>query len=146
MNEKFRIAIAGIGGVGGYVGGKLATKYHLSSEIEIIFIARGENEKVIQKNGLKLITPQGEETCFPAIITHELDKTGPVDLLICCVKNYDLENTFKTLSPYITDSTIILPLANGLDTAYKINFCNPLTGFATSCIILFYKHIVDTLH
>ena len=36
-----RIGIIGIGGVGGYYGGRLALKYTGRSEHEVIFFARG---------------------------------------------------------------------------------------------------------
>ena len=50
-----RIGIVGIGGVGGYFGGKLAREYENSSEHEIIFIARGQHLNAIQKNGLQFL-------------------------------------------------------------------------------------------
>ncbi|MEO6978355.1 MAG: hypothetical protein ABI113_08245 [Mucilaginibacter sp.] len=40
--KKIRIAIAGIGGIGGYIGGKLAHYYSDIKDIEIVFITRGE--------------------------------------------------------------------------------------------------------
>ncbi len=36
-----KIAVIGLGGVGGYFGGKLARKFRGSGEHEIIFFARG---------------------------------------------------------------------------------------------------------
>ena len=38
-----RIGIIGIGGVGGYYGGKLAMKYTGTGEHQVIFFARGEH-------------------------------------------------------------------------------------------------------
>ena len=55
-----RIAVVGIGGVGGYFGGKLAREYASSGKHEIIFIARGEHLRAIQKNGLQLYTREGQ--------------------------------------------------------------------------------------
>lgn len=40
-----RIAIVGLGGVGGFIGGLLAHKYKNSGNIEITFICRGEHKK-----------------------------------------------------------------------------------------------------
>ena len=54
MQKKYRIAILGIGGVGGFIGGKLAAAYSETDEIEIIFIARGENAKAIKEKIFKL--------------------------------------------------------------------------------------------
>ncbi len=44
-----RIGIIGIGGVGGYFGGKLAREYGQLGTYEIIFIARGEHLQEIKK-------------------------------------------------------------------------------------------------
>lgn len=48
-SKKTRIAIAGIGGIGGYIGGKLAHHYANVEEVEIIFIARGDMAVAIKK-------------------------------------------------------------------------------------------------
>jgi len=46
-----KIAIVGIGGVGGYYGGLLATRYFDDEDVEIVFIARGDHLKVKKKIG-----------------------------------------------------------------------------------------------
>jgi len=120
MTSKFRIAIVGIGGVGGYLGGKLAAKYASSADIEIIFIARGENANAIRLNGLKLISGQGEETAYPSVVTHQPGTLGTVDLIICCVKSYDLETSLTPFKNCTNDKTIIIPFLNGLDAADNI--------------------------
>ena len=74
MNKKTRILILGIGGVGGYLGGKLAGRYAGSDKTEIIFLARGENLRVIGEKGLKVITPEGENTVFPNLSPMTLEK------------------------------------------------------------------------
>ena len=38
-----KIAIVGIGGVGGYYGGLLAKQYSDDENVEIVFIARGDH-------------------------------------------------------------------------------------------------------
>ena len=62
-----RIGILGLGGVGGYFGGLLAKAYYKSDDIEIIFIARGETQKAIAENGLKIITDDSETDCLSKI-------------------------------------------------------------------------------
>ncbi len=52
-----KIAVAGIGGVGGYLGGKLARHYAGDKGVEIVFVARGKHLEEIRKNGLEVITP-----------------------------------------------------------------------------------------
>ncbi len=120
MTSKFKIAIFGLGGVGGYFGGKLAANFSNSKDTEIIFIARGKNEKAIKSNGLKLVTSQGEQIIHPAIVTSRPGRMGFVDLVICCVKSYDLETSIESLKPCVNDNTIILPLLNGVDATERI--------------------------
>ena len=55
-----RIAIVGLGGVCGYFGGKLCITYAGGERHEIIFIARGEHLKAIQKRGRKLFTAEAD--------------------------------------------------------------------------------------
>ena len=133
MALKFRIAIVGIGGVGGYLGGKLAAKYVSSPDIEIIFIARGENANAIRLNGLKLITSPGEETAHPAIVTDQPETLGTVDLIICCVKSYDLETSLRPFENCISDKTTIIPFQNGLDAAEIIKGIFPQAHILEGC-------------
>jgi 2-dehydropantoate 2-reductase len=44
-----RIAVVGVGGVGGYFGGRFAQTDH-----DVFFIARGAHLEAIRKNGLKV--------------------------------------------------------------------------------------------
>ena len=122
--------------MGGYVGGKLAARYSNSNEIEIIFITRGENEKAIKSNGLKLITSQGEQTVHPAVVTSQPERLDRVDLIICCVKSYDLEAGIKRLKPCISDTTIILPLLNGVDASERIKEIFPHAEVWEGCVYL----------
>lgn len=115
-----KIAIAGIGGVGGYFGGWLA-KHYENSDVEIYFIARGENETAIRDHGLQLETTSGNFTAHPKKVSADPNEIGPVDLLLCCTKTYDLEESIARLRPCITRDTVILPLQNGVDSRERIH-------------------------
>lgn len=132
--SKFRIAVVGIGGVGGYIGGKLAARFDDSEDIEIILIARGENEKAIRADGLKLITTQGEQIVKPKLATAT--EIGDADLLLLCTKEYDLEETVSALKKSIGERTAILPLLNGVDTAERIARILPSTEIWQGCIYI----------
>ena len=136
MNKKFRIAIAGIGGVGGFIGGKLAARFKPGGDIEIIFIARGENERVIKARGLKLITSDGEHVVYPSVVTHDTQEVGAIDLVIVCTKSYDLENIIYQLSPCIDKNTIILPLLNGVDSKERIQNILPGNTVPDGCVYI----------
>jgi len=49
-----KIALSGIGAVGGYYGGMLARHYQNSKEVEIYFISRGENGQAIKEKGIEI--------------------------------------------------------------------------------------------
>jgi 2-dehydropantoate 2-reductase len=136
MRSKFRIAILGLGGVGGYVGGKLAARYSDSGDVEIAFLVRGEHENAIRTNGLRLITSEGERIARPSIVTSRPELLGVVDLMICCVKSYDLEAGIAPLAAGIDASTVVLPLLNGVDAKERINRVLPNREVWDGCIYL----------
>ena len=141
MQKKYRIAVLGIGGVGGFLGGKLAAAYSHSADTEVIFIARGNNAQAIKENGLKLMTSAGEIIARPDNVTNDTNSIGAIDLLICCTKTYDLKNSIKALSSSITADTIILPLLNGADNTEKLQSFLPGTKVLEGCIYVVSKLI-----
>src|SRR6478752_9545060 len=120
-----RITIAGIGGVGGFFGGKLASHYEGAKDVEIHFIARGENEKVIREHGLKVEGHEGTFIAHPTSVTSDPARVGKTDFLICCTKSYDLEESIRQLQPIIGNETVILPLLNGVDSYERIKVLLP---------------------
>ena len=133
QDSKFRIAIIGLGGVGGYLGVKLAAYYSGSNTIEINFISRGENLKVIQSRGLKLFTDEGEETGFPFSVVTDKQATGKYDLVICCVKSYDLEESLTAIKKCVGENTLILPFLNGVDASERIEKLFPTVTVLGGC-------------
>ena len=117
---KTRIGILGLGGVGGYFGGLLAKAYFESDAIEIVFIARGETQKAIAKNGLKIIAGSTEIVAFPSLVANVPEQIGKLDYLICATKTYDIETSLESIKNCITPKTILLPLYNGVDATERI--------------------------
>jgi len=136
MAKKTKIAVLGIGAVGGYFGGQLAEKYFNSEEIEIVFIARERSVKIIKEKGLKIITPQQEKTVFPYLISNNPKEIGQVDYLICCVKSYNLVESIAELKECIHSQTIILPLLNGVDAKNIIHSILPTATVWDGCVYI----------
>ncbi|MEZ2442799.1 ketopantoate reductase family protein [Chitinophaga sp. RCC_12] len=136
MNNKYRIAIIGIGGVGGFIGGKLAARYRNSDNVEVIFVARGNHLKAIRENGLKVIIAETEMIVHPDLATDDPLQIGPVDLVLCCTKTYHLEESVRAMANNITSNTIVLPLFNGVDNAEKIKKIIPQAKVLDGCIYL----------
>ncbi|MFX1274605.1 MAG: ketopantoate reductase family protein [Promethearchaeota archaeon] len=117
------IWICGIGGVGGYFGGKIA--HHItklgSNDHKIYFLARGPHLKEIKKNGLILHTSKGEELiCTPTLATDNILELPSPDLCVICVKSYDLDDLILSIEAKLRDDTIIIPLMNGFDIYERI--------------------------
>nr|WP_314897964.1 2-dehydropantoate 2-reductase [uncultured Flavobacterium sp.] len=142
---KTRIGILGLGGVGGYFGGLLAKAYTQSEAIEIVFIARGEIQKAIVQNGLKIIcsasslslgSDESEMIVFPNLVSNDPEEIGKLDYLICATKTYDIESSFLSIKNCITPKTIILPLYNGVDATERIEKLFPENTVLQGCVYI----------
>jgi 2-dehydropantoate 2-reductase len=131
---KFKIGILGIGGVGGYFGGKLAGYYEQSNDVQIIFIAQGENKKKIQQQGLQIFSSDGLQTVYPTLASDDANEIGPLNLLICCTKTYQLEAALLSIQRCITRQTILLPLLNGVTSAEQIKNLFPQNEVWEGCV------------
>lgn len=132
--KKIKIAVIAIGGVGGFVGGKLAAHFAGSETAEIVLVARGENEKAIRANGLKIISTKGEEIVHPKL--SSIENISDADLIILCTKEYDLENTVSSFKEFIGEKTSVLPLLNGVDITGRIKKVLPDREVWEGCIYI----------
>lgn len=110
-----KIVVYGIGGVGGYFGGKLT-----QTKNEVVFIARGEHLNTIQKEGLKVKSIKGDFIVKPELATNDISKVGKADLILVCTKSWQVEDAAKTINPLLHDETMVLPLQNGANNAEKL--------------------------
>lgn len=115
------IGIIGVGGVGGYFGGKLCRLPQRDGGASISFMARGEHLRVIQESGLLLTSESdGELVCRPSLATDDFRRLPPLDLVLICVKEFDLSAALAGLAPLIGNKTILLPLLNGVDVYSRV--------------------------
>lgn len=110
-----RVAVVGAGGLGGYFGALLARAGH-----EVTLIARGEQLAALRTRGLTLRSGVvGDITVYPAA-TDRCQEVGPVDLVMLCVKAYDLESAAVQVRPLVGPDTAVIPVQNGVDAAATI--------------------------
>ncbi len=128
------IAVIGIGGVGGYFGGKLTQLLKDDQDLNIYFIARGQHLNEIKRNGLLLDTEDGQLLCNPTLATDDLSELPQLDFCLVCVKSYDLEKVLTGLKPKISAETMILPLLNGVDIYERIRTNIPGGVVFPSCV------------
>jgi 2-dehydropantoate 2-reductase len=72
-----RIAVVGVGGVGGYFGGRLA-----QAGADVIFIARGDNLAALRERGLQIESIVGDAHVAPVQATDDPAQAGPVDMVL----------------------------------------------------------------
>jgi 2-dehydropantoate 2-reductase len=136
MDNSFKnILVFGIGGVGGYFGGKLA--YHATQKQtgqNVYFVARGNHLSEIQKNGLVLNTHEGQLICKPTGISSNVTDFPSPDLCLVCTKSYALEDAIKQLEPLIKENTVVLPLLNGVDIYERIRKITKKGIVLPSCV------------
>jgi len=109
------ILVYGIGGVGGYFGGKLA-----NAGFNVSMIARGEHLKAIQKNGLEVESINGNFKVKPKMATSDTSEVPTPDLVILGIKSWQIPSVAAELKPIIGENTMVLPLQNGADNVEKL--------------------------
>lgn len=115
------IGIIGVGGVGGYFGGKLCQLQNNGRECSISFVARGAHLRAIQEAGLLLSSDaDGDLVCKPSLATEDFGRLPPLDLCLICVKEFDLPAALSRLEPVIHNETVVLPLLNGVDVCARV--------------------------
>jgi len=104
-----KFAVFGAGGVGGYLGARLADAGH-----EVHLIARGDHLAALQSSGLRVESVAGDTTVeCPA--TDDPAEIGPCDYVLFCVKSYDTRDAATDLAPLLDDGTAVVSFQNGVD-------------------------------
>jgi len=110
-----RIAVVGAGGVGGCFGAALA-----KAGADVTFIARGAHLAAMQSVGLKITGPRGDTHLVPTQATDDPAQIGKVDVVLFCVKLWDVESAGEAIKPLIGPGTAVIPLQNGIDAAERL--------------------------
>jgi 2-dehydropantoate 2-reductase len=110
-----RIAVVGAGGVGGGFGVALA-----KAGADVTFIARGAHLAAMKSQGLKVQGGRGETHLVPTKATDDPADIGPVDIVLFCVKLWDVESAGQQIESLIGPETGVIPLQNGIDAAERL--------------------------
>src|SRR5246500_4212301 len=110
-----RIAVVGAGGVGGAFGAALA-----KAGADVTFIARGAHLAAIKSDGLKIRGGRGETHLVPTRATDDPAAIGEVDIVLFCVKLWDVESAGQSIKPLIGPDTAVIPLQNGVDAPERL--------------------------
>ncbi len=105
-----RIAVFGVGGIGGYFGWRLARAGE-----DVVFVARGESLRVLSQQGLTIDTPDGKSVVYPVRVVSDAGEAGQVDAVIVGVKAWQVPEAAESIRPMIGPDTCVVPLQNGLE-------------------------------
>ena len=106
------IVIYGVGGVGGYFGARLAQAGN-----NVTFIARGKHLEAIQKKGLQLKSDKGDYLVHPAKATSNILEVENIDLILICVKTWQLNEIAEIIKPVLNENTSVISLLNGVENS-----------------------------
>lgn len=133
--SKKHIAVLGLGGVGGYFGFKINQENESSKKYKVSFVARGETYQKVKENGLVLLSPEHPvDHTYPDAIEQNISDVKNADLLLICVKEYDLENICQQLKEVISSETVLLPMMNGADIYERIRKIIPDNVILPTCL------------
>jgi 2-dehydropantoate 2-reductase len=110
-----RIAVIGAGGVGGGFGAALA-----KAGADVTFVARGKHLDAMLTRGLVVKGGRGETHLIPTKASDDPARIGKVDVVLFCVKLWDVESAGEAIKPLIGPQTGVIPLQNGIDAADRL--------------------------
>jgi 2-dehydropantoate 2-reductase len=110
-----RIAVVGVGAEGGFFGALLGKAGN-----DVTLIARGQTLDALRANGLLVKSSSLGDVKLSVKATDRPTEVDPVELVMFCVKTYDLEAAAHQMSPLISEGTVIIPVQNGIEAADNI--------------------------
>jgi len=124
LGIDMKIAIIGAGAIGGLVGAKLA----LAGE-DVTFIVRGANLKAIGRNGIKLVSAEGEEQVARNVkATDRYDEAGPQDIVVLAMKAHQVEAVANDVPKLFGPDTVVVTMQNGIPYWYFHQHGGALAG------------------
>ena len=103
-----KIAVVGLGAVGGLIAGRLARAGYAVSAL-----ARGATLAAVRERGLQLQIG-GEELTARVQATDDAAELGPQDLVVVALKGPALIESAPALRPLLGPGTTVLPAMNGV--------------------------------
>ncbi len=112
-----RVVVVGAGAVGGYFGGRLAR-----AGVPVTLIGRPALIEAVHRSGFCLEMLACSET-LQVKASCDMSAAHGADIVLFCVKTIDTLAVAKELAPFITPTTIVLCLQNGVENVFTIQAC-----------------------
>lgn len=111
-----RIAVFGVGGVGGYFGGRLA-----EAGEEVWFIARGAHLEAMRRGGLQVESVEGNFHLESVRATDDPGEVGAVDVVLVATKAEQVPAAADSIGPMVGENTVVIGLQNGVEAASQLS-------------------------
>lgn len=120
-----KIAVIGAGAIGGLLGSRMS----LSGQDVTFVVRRPTYSDAINRNGFKLITPDGEELIAHNVhATTDIGEPGAQDLVILAVKAHQIASVAPGLGKLYHKNTMVMTVQNGIPWWYFYKYGGPLDG------------------
>ena len=125
-----KIAIIGVGAIGGYVGTRLA----LAGE-DVTFIARGASLEALRARGLRLVQADGTEELVPRVkATDSYAEAGAQDIVVLAMKAHQVEAVTGDVPKLFGPQTIVIPMQNGIPYWYFYGHSGAYAGMRVNSV------------
>jgi 2-dehydropantoate 2-reductase len=104
-----KIAIVGLGAIGGLLAARLAAAGHT-----VCAVARGATLAALRENGVRVRDSGGAETVQRIAASDSPAALGAQDLVVIALKGPALNDVAPTLAPLLGPETLVLPAMNGV--------------------------------
>ena len=131
--DKINIAIIGAGGVGGYFAWKFMR--NVGDYTTLTLVARGRHYEEIRRHGLGLESPESNgESLWPDFLFSHIDEADVNDIILLCVKDYDLSGVLDGIKKIVHSNSVIVPLMNGVDIYSRVKSAFPNHQVLSACV------------
>jgi 2-dehydropantoate 2-reductase len=117
-----RVAVAGAGAIGAYVGAAL----HRGGA-DVHLLARGEHLAAMRRDGVIVRSPRGDFRARPPA-TDDPAEIGPVDIVFLGLKAYSYASAGPLLAPLLRPGTGVVAAQNGIPWWYFHGLAGPWAG------------------
>ena len=110
-----RVAVIGAGGTGALLGASLQ-----QAGQDVAFLARGIHLAAMKSDGLRIESERGNVHLQKVKATDKADEIGVVDVIVFCVKLWDVESAGVQIRPLVGSETCLIPMQSGIDASERL--------------------------
>ncbi|HUG01915.1 MAG TPA: 2-dehydropantoate 2-reductase, partial [Longimicrobiales bacterium] len=119
-----RVAVVGVGALGGFIAGRLAT-----NGAAPVLLDTGDRLRALRERGLRVIERDGTELDTSRCrVAEDPAEVGACDLVLLAVKAHDLPRAAPAAAALLGEGSVVLPLQNGIPWWYFQRHGGPLEG------------------